>query len=293
MRVLKLTSTLMLLMFILIGVSSCSNEDENIGNIPSQLIKTWYMGEGTYITFNADGTGVYTETDDVYAAKLRHKASSRATETYPFTYSYEESTQTLTIHFDGETMRWTIVTLSDDTLKIKDEEGELITLKKDATSAPVIDINLLYNTWISETEDIYTFNRDGNGSYKAKEATSANDITYEYDEANTLLTLHHIDGKVVRWTILSLTNDTLKVKDNDGQELTLTAYINTAWMELLYGKWGVAGQTELKFTNKDGNKRFTIMREKNESHTLCHSNTMNIIASISLKMELGKVDTGK
>lgn len=190
-------------------------------------------------------------------------------------------------------MRWTIVTLSDDTLKIKDEEGELITLRKDATSAPVIDINLLYNTWISETEDIYTFNRDGNGSYKAKEATSANDITYEYDEANTLLTLHHIDGKVVRWTILSLSNNTLKVKDNDGQELTLTAYINTAWMELLYGKWGVAGQTELKFTNKDGNKRFTIMREKNESHTLCHSNTMNIIASISLKMELGKVDTGK
>lgn len=225
----------MLLMFILIGVSSCSNEDENIGNIPSQLIKTWYMGEGTYITFNADGTGVHTETDDVYAAKLRHKASSRATETYPFTYSYEESTQALTIHFDGETMRWTIVTLSDDTLKIKDEEGELITLRKDATSAPVIDINLLYNTWISETEDIYTFNRDGNGSYKAKEATSANDITYEYDEANTLLTLHHIDGKVVRWTILSLTNDTLKVKDNDGQELTLTAYVNTAWMELLYG----------------------------------------------------------
>lgn len=37
----------MLLMLILIGVSSCSNEDENIGNIPSQLIKTWYMGEGT------------------------------------------------------------------------------------------------------------------------------------------------------------------------------------------------------------------------------------------------------
>ena len=88
----------MLLMLILIGVSSCSNEDENIGNIPSQLIKTWYMGEGTYITFNADGTGVYTETDEISTAKLMRRTDTRTTDTYSFTYSYEESTQTLTIH---------------------------------------------------------------------------------------------------------------------------------------------------------------------------------------------------
>lgn len=248
----------MLLMLILIGVSSCSNEDENIGNIPSQLIKTWYMGEGTYITFNADGTGVYTETDEISTAKLMRRTDTRTTDTYSFTYSYEESTQTLTIHIDGDIMRWTIVTLTDDTLKIKDEEGELITLKKDATSEPDIDITLLYNTWISETQDIYTFNNDGNGTYKAKEETSANDITYEYDEANKLLTLHRVNGKVVRWTILSLTNDTLKVKDNDGQELTLTVYTNTAWIELLYGKWGMAGQTIMEFTNREGNKLFTL-----------------------------------
>lgn len=248
----------MWLMLILIGVSSCSNEDENIGNIPSQLIKTWYMGEGTYITFNADGTGVYTETDEMSTAKLMRRTGTRATDTYPFTYSYEESTQTLTIHIDGDVMRWTIVTLSDDTLKIKDEDGELITLKKDTTSEPGIDINLLYNTWISEEQDLYTFNNDGSGSYKAKEETSANDITYEYDEASRLLTLHRVDGQVVRWTILSLTNDTLKVEDNNGQELTLTAYVNTAWIELLYGKWGVAGRTLMEFTNREGNKLFTL-----------------------------------
>lgn len=98
----------MLLMLILIGVSSCSNEDENIGNIPSQLIKTWYMGEGTYITFNADGTGVYTETDEISTAKLMRRTGTRTTDTYSFTYSYEESTQTLTIHIDGDVMRWTI-----------------------------------------------------------------------------------------------------------------------------------------------------------------------------------------
>lgn len=259
----------MLLMLILIGVSSCSNEDENIGNIPSQLIKTWYMGEGTYITFNADGTGVYTETDEISTAKLMRRTGTRATDTYSFTYSYEESTQTLTIHIDGDVMRWSIVTLTDDTLKIKDEEGELITLKKDATSEPDIDITLLYNTWISETQDIYTFNNDGNGTYKAKEETSANDITYEYDEANKLLTLHRVNGKVVRWTILSLTNDTLKVKDNDGQELTLTVYTNTAWIELLYGKWGMAGQTIMEFTNREGNKLFTLHEvEEMESYTV-------------------------
>jgi len=166
-------------------------------------------------------------------------------------------------------MRWTIVTLTDDTLKIKDEEGELITLKKDATSEPDIDITLLYNTWISETQDIYTFNNDGNGTYKAKEETSANDITYEYDEANKLLTLHRVNGKVVRWTILSLTNDTLKVKDNDGQELTLTVYTNTAWIELLYGKWGIAGQTIMEFTNREGNKLFTLHEvEEMEPYTV-------------------------
>lgn len=259
----------MWLMLILIGVSSCSNEDENIGNVPSQLLKTWYMGEGTSITFNADGTGVYTETSGTTTAKLTRKAGTRATDTYPFTYSYEESTQTLTIHIDGDVMRWTIVTLSDDTLKIKDEDGELITLKKDTTLEPGIDINLLYNTWISEEQDLYTFNNDGSGSYKAKEETSANDITYEYDEASRLLTLHRVDGKVVRWTILSLTNDTMKVEDNDGQELTLTAYVNTAWIELLYGKWGMAGRTLMEFTNREGNKLFTLHEgEEMEPYTV-------------------------
>ncbi len=259
----------MWLMLILIGVSSCSNEDENIGNVPSQLLKTWYMGEGTSITFNADGTGVYTETSGTTTAKLIRKAGTRATDTYPFTYSYEESTQTLTIHIDGDVMRWTIVTLSDDTLKIKDEDGELITLKKDTTPEPGIDINLLYNTWISEEQDLYTFNNDGSGSYKAKDETSANDITYEYDEASRLLTLHRVDGKVVRWTILSLTNDTMKVEDNDGQELTLTAYVNTAWIELLYGKWGVAGRTLMEFTNREGNKLFTLHEgEEMEPYTV-------------------------
>lgn len=259
----------MWLMLILIGVSSCSNEDENIGNVPSQLLKTWYMGEGTSITFNADGTGVYTETSGTTTAKLTRKAGTRATDTYPFTYSYEESTQTLTIHIDGDVMRWTIVTLSDDTLKIKDEDGELITLKKDTTPEPGIDINLLYNTWILEEQDLYTFNNDGSGSYKAKEETSANDITYEYDEASRLLTLHRVDGKVVRWTILSLTNDTLKVEDNDGQELTLTAYVNTAWIELLYGKWGMAGRTLMEFTNREGNKLFTLHEgEEMEPYTV-------------------------
>lgn len=58
--------------------------------------------------------------------------------------------------------------------------------------------------------------------------------------------------------ILSLTNDTLKVEDNNGQELTLTAYVNTAWIELLYGKWGVAGRTLMEFTNREGNKLFTL-----------------------------------
>lgn len=258
----------MLLMLILIGVSSCSNEDENIGNIPSQLIKTWYMGEGTYITFNADGTGVYTETDEISTAKLMRRTGTRTTDTYSFTYSYEESTQTLTIHIDGDVMRWTIVTLTDDTLKIKDEEGELITLKKDATSEPDIDITLLYNTWISETQDIYTFNNDGNGTYKAKEETSANDITYEYDEANKQLTLHRVNGKVVRWTILSLTNDTLKVKDNDGQELTLTVYTNTAWIELLYGKWGFLGKPSIEFTNKEGNRLCTVYEGEEAPYTV-------------------------
>lgn len=258
----------MLLMLILIGVSSCSNEDENIGNIPSQLIKTWYMGEGTYITFNADGTGVYTETDEISTAKLMRRTGTRTTDTYSFTYSYEESTQTLTIHIDGDVMRWTIVTLTDDTLKIKDEEGELITLKKDATSEPDIDITLLYNTWISETQDIYTFNNDGNGTYKAKEETSANDITYEYDEANKQLTLHRVNGKVVRWTILSLTNDTLKVKDNDRQELTLTVYTNTAWIELLYGKWGFFGKPSIEFTNKEGNRLCTVYEGEEAPYTV-------------------------
>lgn len=254
----------MMLMLILISVSSCNNEDENIGNIPSQLIKTWYMGETVYITFNADGTGIYAETDNV--AQLMQKTSSRTTETYPFTYSYEESTQALAIYFEGKTMKWTIVTLTDDTLKIKDEEGNTLLLTTDVNPEPTIDINLLYKTWILEEErDLYTFNNDGSGEYKASENPSSIKLTYEYEAANRELLLH-TDEKSFQWSILSLTNDTLKVEDNDGQTHTLIAYVNTSWSELLHGKWGFAGRTFMEFTNKEGNDLFTFYEEGKEPY---------------------------
>lgn len=270
MRTLKLTGVFMILLLMLTGISSCSNENDATGNIPTQLIRTWYLGDGTTITFNADGTGVYTETDGENTAQLMRTTDSRATQHYPFTYSYEAEGQSLIIHAEGETIRWTIVSLTDNRLEIKDEDGETISLKNaPGPDTEKIDILLLYKTWLSEESlDTYTFQESGEGNYNPGGEAEAVPLTFEYEKASCTLTLH-TDGKVFRWNILSLTNDTLKVQDADGDTLVFIEYANApAWLELLYGKWGCAGKARMKFTNEGGQKLFTLYEGEGKSYTV-------------------------
>ena len=59
MKMLRLTGIFMVFLVMLGCFSSCSEDnEESAGNVPSQLLKTWYMDDGSSVTFHADGTGI-------------------------------------------------------------------------------------------------------------------------------------------------------------------------------------------------------------------------------------------
>ena len=68
---------------------------ESVG-APKELLGTW-LWYGEEITFNANGSGVLVEDG----------------ESYPFSFTYDAASKTLTVSADGEVMRWTIVSISN------------------------------------------------------------------------------------------------------------------------------------------------------------------------------------
>ena len=85
-------------MALMVGVSfvSCDDDDEGDVGAPKELLGTW-LWYGEEITFNANGSGVLVEDG----------------ESYPFSFTYDAASKTLTVSADGEVMRWTIVSISN------------------------------------------------------------------------------------------------------------------------------------------------------------------------------------
>ena len=95
-------------MALMVGVSfvSCDDDDEGDVGAPKELLGTW-LWYGEEITFNANGSGVLVEDG----------------ESYPFSFTYDAASKTLTVSADGEVMRWTIVSISNSKMVAVDEDG--------------------------------------------------------------------------------------------------------------------------------------------------------------------------
>lgn len=103
----KLSYLWTLLLALMVGVSfvSCDDDDEGDVGAPKELLGTW-LWYGEEITFNANGSGVLVEDG----------------ESYPFSFTYDAASKTLTVSADGEVMRWTIVSISNSKMVAVDEE---------------------------------------------------------------------------------------------------------------------------------------------------------------------------
>ena len=104
----KLSYLWTLLLTLMVGVSfvSCDDDDEGDVGAPKELLGTW-LWYGEEITFNANGSGVLVEDG----------------ESYPFSFTYDAASKTLTVSADGEVMRWTIVSISNSKMVAVDEDG--------------------------------------------------------------------------------------------------------------------------------------------------------------------------
>lgn len=103
----KLSYLWTLLLALMVGVSfvSCDDDDEGDVGAPKELLGTW-LWYGEEITFNANGSGVLVEDG----------------ESYPFSFTYDAASKTLTVSADGEVMRWTIVSISNSKMVAVDED---------------------------------------------------------------------------------------------------------------------------------------------------------------------------
>lgn len=172
MKDLKFMGILLIVSLLAFGFYSCSDDDDDTpaGNVPELLIRTWYMGGNSSITFNSNGTGSIQMDDAGYSANvLNVKALTRATLT--FTYTYNDTTKQIILSLNGAKAIWTIIRLTEALLEIEDEDGDLVMLSATITPDPTpANPTLLYGDWgyagkiyMSLTEDGYCTLYDGDG----------------------------------------------------------------------------------------------------------------------------------
>lgn len=134
MRKINFAGMILITFLLFTALTSCSSDDDKtVGNIPTQLIKTWYIEGGNTITFNANGTGTFVEeveesTDLSAKAAIFPKVSTRATQSLKFTYTYDETNKQIAISMSGINAIWTILSITDDELEVNDKDGGLIKL---------------------------------------------------------------------------------------------------------------------------------------------------------------------
>lgn len=146
---------------------------------------------------------------------------------------------------------------------MKNEDDNVFSLVNDLEAE--VDIELLYHKkWLTEEKALYIFTENGEGSYKGKNDEEGMSLTYEYTEELRKLTIR-TDGKKFSWSIISLTDDTLMVKDGNEQILVLEAVEGGGGShpggDVLYyltGQWGVCGKPLFEFKSTDEGDFLTI-----------------------------------
>ena len=227
MKKLNFASMLVMLMALVtcFSLSSCSDDDENDGGAVAKLCKTWYLNSNTSITFKADGTGTLTTIEDAEynlprlpfksAAGRSALPGTRSTRevsgtpvTVGFTYTYDDISKQLTLMMEGETMLWTIVTLTDDVLEVKDEDGDTVHFSsaQPQNPEPPIDDNAdLKGRWGYAGLVMWEFDEDSVKIYNGEDYFEK----YAYRCNNRIVEVKESNEWWPAWKVEALTNDIL------------------------------------------------------------------------------------
>ena len=214
-------------MIFCLGFISCESDNNEV-EAPSALFKTWYLGDDTSLTFNPDGTGLWTtdDSDDyslsaslsvlsrIHRSSLsdlrnRYSRASRALVSYPFTYTYDASNGNLVINLGQMVMSFSVLSLTEDSLVLVDEEGDKVNFKSSkgedgGNLPPVGDKKLLVGkwgfagvVWTEYTSDsLYLYDQLGENGEK-----------YKYSYVNHIVNIWENNEWWPSWEIVSLTKD--------------------------------------------------------------------------------------
>lgn len=214
-------------MIFCLGFISCESDNNEV-EAPSALFKTWYLGDDTSLTFNPDGTGLWTtdDSDDyslsaslsvlsrIHRSSLsdlrnRYSRASRALVSYPFTYTYDASDERLIITLGQEVMSFYVVKLTEDSLVLVDDDGERFFFKSSKGEGggelpPVGDKSLLIGKWgyagvvwtEYTNEHIFLYDETGQNSEK-----------YEYSYVDDIVSIRENNEWWPAWKVVSLTKD--------------------------------------------------------------------------------------
>lgn len=213
------------------GLYSCTTDEED-GYDASALVKTWYLNESSYVTFNSDGSGSYTtsvEEDPFYprfsskskliqGVNYRHIASfvdkqvaASSTKTYHFTYQYNSSYKHLTINIEGNSFKFKVITLKENVLELKDVEGNYFnfsSIKPGDPVPPIVTEGALVGKWGAAGYTIFEFTEnnwliyyDNNEMYKC-----------EYRYENGIIYTYEGEEWAAVWNVLRLDNNILQLQ---------------------------------------------------------------------------------
>lgn len=206
------------------GHDTDDDDDEpNVGGDDSDfLIGTWYWpgdGEEDWITFNANGNGVWISRYD------------NVEDEEDFTYYYDADKEKIVLNFNGETEYIYVLGYTQNTLEIADEISgdytESYVLYRDGSyEQPDESLkNKLIGDWIMEEGDgdytYFTFKKNGDGNmvyYDIDGEASIENFTYTVNDSQNTITCFFGDEKMVI-TVLSDTSQTMniKIRENDGE----------------------------------------------------------------------------
>ncbi|MDO4929578.1 MAG: hypothetical protein Q4E59_00435 [Bacteroidales bacterium] len=175
----KLKNYALLLCTLLFSLSfvACDDDDDPAkSNIPAALIGTWYYAENVTVTFNSDGTGAKTMPAD-------YAENPNATDnlvSYPFTYTYVDSTKTIQAVYDGMIEVFTITSVSSDKLVLTSSGGIVQSFYKNkADIVTPSTIAELTGAWAWATDTLFIFNPDTTVTVNPYGTTYTTSYTYD------------------------------------------------------------------------------------------------------------------
>ena len=218
--------SLVMMMAMSMTFVSCNDDDDKDGDDEDYvtIVGDWSISNGSnymVYSFKQNYTGaIYGEVNG-------------SSFNYPITWGYESKTKSLTITFqDGSYTVFTVRSLTSSSLVLYDaEDGDTINLKRNGTISPTPETssNSLVGVWYAQEGSeaiIFGFYDNSKGEVAVNQGDDWQEMefTYTYNKSSGSLTITLTNGNKLQYTVVSVTQNQLVLRDSDGNRLTLTRY---------------------------------------------------------------------